>query len=114
MPEPGDVVTVDFPGATGVKRRPAVVVSSPLYHAHRPDVILGVITSQITNATTPLDYLLQDWCAAGLRLPSAFRSYFATALLSDVREIGRLSSRDWEEVQRRIALAVVLPPVITQ
>jgi mRNA interferase MazF len=45
MPEPGDIMTVDFPGATGVKRRPAVVVSSPLYHTHRPDVILGVITS---------------------------------------------------------------------
>src|SRR5919106_5649110 len=90
MPEPGDVVTVDFPGATGVKRRPAVVVSSRIYHANRPDVILGVITTQIAGATTPLDYILQDWSAAGLRLPSAFRSYFATALLSDVREIGRL------------------------
>jgi mRNA interferase MazF len=60
MPDPGDVVTVDFSGATGVKRRPAVVVSSPLNHAHRPDVVLGVITSQIAGATTPLDYLLED------------------------------------------------------
>lgn len=31
MPDPGDVVTVDFTGAAGVKRRPAVVVSSLLY-----------------------------------------------------------------------------------
>ncbi len=31
MPEPGDVVTVDFVGATGIKPRPAVVVSSRLY-----------------------------------------------------------------------------------
>jgi mRNA interferase MazF len=114
MPDPGDVVTVDFSGATGIKRRPAVVVSSPLYHAHRPDVICGVITSQTTNATTPLDYILEDWAAAGLRLPSAFRSYFATAPLSDVREIGRLSSRDWEEVRQRVALAVALPPLDTR
>jgi hypothetical protein len=37
MPDPGDVVTVDFVGAIGTKRRPAVVVSSGLYHQHRPD-----------------------------------------------------------------------------
>ena len=41
MPDPGDVVTVDFMGATGVKRRPAVVVSSERYHQHRPDLVLG-------------------------------------------------------------------------
>lgn len=28
MVKPGDVVTVDFPGATGIKRRPAVVMST--------------------------------------------------------------------------------------
>ncbi|WP_448564286.1 type II toxin-antitoxin system PemK/MazF family toxin [Trichothermofontia sp.] len=41
-----DVVTVDFPGITGTKRRPAVVLSSAVYHAHRPDVIIGLITLQ--------------------------------------------------------------------
>jgi mRNA interferase MazF len=43
---PGDVVTVDFPGVTGVKRRPAVVLSSVTYHAIRTDVIVGLITTQ--------------------------------------------------------------------
>jgi mRNA interferase MazF len=114
MPEPGDVVAVEFPGATGIKRRPAVIVSSQLYHAIRPDVILGVITSPIAEATSSLYCLLQEWRAAGLRLPSAFRSYFATALLSDVRQIGRLSPSDWSEVQRRVALAIALPPVVTR
>lgn len=47
MINPGAVVTVDFPGATGVKRRPAVVVSSDAYHQQRPDVILGVVTSVV-------------------------------------------------------------------
>ena len=36
MPKPGDVVTVDFAGATGLKRRPVVVVSSDQYHRERP------------------------------------------------------------------------------
>jgi mRNA interferase MazF len=30
---PGDVVVVDFPGVMGIKRRPAVVVSSDTYHS---------------------------------------------------------------------------------
>ena len=95
MADPGDVVTVDFLGATGPKRRPAVVVSSALYHQHRPDLVLGVLTSQVSRATTPLDYLLQDWASAGLRQPSAFRAYFGMATPTAVRVIGHLSARDW-------------------
>jgi mRNA-degrading endonuclease toxin of MazEF toxin-antitoxin module len=38
----GNVVIVDFPGVTGIKRRPAVVLSSNTYHATRPDVIIGL------------------------------------------------------------------------
>ncbi len=32
---------------TGVKRRPAVVMSSAAYHATRPDMIVGLITTEI-------------------------------------------------------------------
>jgi mRNA interferase MazF len=41
---PGDLVNLDFPGVTGMKRRPAVVLSSATYHALRPDIIVGLIT----------------------------------------------------------------------
>ena len=58
-------------------RRPAVVVSSPIYHAARPDVVMCLITSRII-AIGPTDYALQDWAQAGLRVPSVFRSIFAT------------------------------------
>ncbi len=100
------MVTVDFPGATGMKRRPAVVVSSDLYHAHRPDVILAVLTTNLTAATTPLDHVLQDWAAAGLHAPSAFRAYFGMATPSAVRVIGRLSDRDWQAVQACVRRAM--------
>lgn len=60
---PGDVVTVDFPSVTGVKRRPAVVVSSATYHLNRPDIIVGLITTQ-TTALGVTDYVLQDWQAS--------------------------------------------------
>ena len=42
--KPGSVVVVNFPGATGIKRRPAIVVSTELYHTQRPDLILAVVT----------------------------------------------------------------------
>lgn len=45
MFELGDLVNVDFPGATGIKRCPAVVLSSATYHAIRPDITVGLITS---------------------------------------------------------------------
>ncbi len=110
MFDPGDVVVVDFPGVTGVKRLPAVVLSSTLYHAHRPDIVVGLITSQTAAALAPTDYVLQDGDEAGLRLPSAFRSFLAT--LSPAAHpvlAGRLSERDWQEVQKRPTLALAVP-----
>jgi mRNA interferase MazF len=99
VPEPGDVVTVDFVGATGVKRRPAVVVSRRLYHEHRPDLTLAVLITQVTTATAPTDYALQDWAAAGLRRPSAFRASLGMATSAAVHVIGHLLARDWVSVQ---------------
>ena len=108
MLRPGDVVTVDFPGVLGVKRRPAVVVSTRRYHTTRPDVVLGLLTSQIAGAKGPTDYILQDWSAAGLHSASAFRAFLATLSAANVVVIGHLSDRDWQEgqVRLRIALAV--------
>ncbi|MGO8750950.1 MAG: type II toxin-antitoxin system PemK/MazF family toxin [Thermoguttaceae bacterium] len=73
MFDAGGVVTIDFPGVTGIKRRLAVVLSSALYHAARPDLVVGLITSRSVPAG-PTDYALQDWSAAGLRLPSRIRT----------------------------------------
>lgn len=106
MAQASDVVTVDFVGATGVKRRPAVVLSSDLYHRERPDLILGMLTTNIAAATASTDYLLLDWSAAGLRSPSAFRAYLGMAEPASVRVIGRLSSRDWQRVRECVQRAL--------
>ncbi|HET6386463.1 MAG TPA: hypothetical protein VFJ58_23975 [Armatimonadota bacterium] len=82
MPDPGDVVSAD--------------------------IVLGVLTTQLDSATTPLDYVLQDWAAAGLRQPSAFRAYFSMAEPSDVTIIGHLTDRDWAEIQERLKLALAM------
>lgn len=103
---PGDVVTVDFPGITGIKRRPAVILSSTTYHAIRPDVIVGLITTQ-TTALGATDYLLQDWAASGLRVASVFRSFIVTLLPSaNLVLIGHLSERDWKEVRACLKVAL--------
>jgi mRNA interferase MazF len=109
---PGDVVVIDFPGVTSVKRRPTVVVSSPVYHASRPDIVVGLITSQ-TTALGPTDYTLQDWAQAGLRVPSVFRSFFATLPPSTHPVlVGYLSDRNWQGVYVcvRVALAPLVAP----
>jgi len=62
----GDVIWIEFPGIVQSKRSPAVILSSATYHANRPDVIVGLVTSQTTKANSPTDYLIQDWQAAGL------------------------------------------------
>lgn len=104
----GDVVAIDFPGVTGVKRRPAVVLSSALYHESRPDIIVGLITSQTAAALGPTDYVLQDWVSAGLRVACAFRSFLATLPPSTHPVlIGRLSDRDWRGVLNCLKAALI-------
>jgi len=102
----GDVVTVDFPAVTGIKRRPAVVLSSETYHATRPDVIVGLITSQTKNLGVT-DYVLQDWQISGLRVPSVFRSFIVTLPPSaNLVIIGKLSEQDWQGVKNCVKLSL--------
>ncbi|HEY7311420.1 MAG TPA: type II toxin-antitoxin system PemK/MazF family toxin [Gemmataceae bacterium] len=109
MANPGDMAIYNFPGVVRTKRRPAVVVSSALYHSSRPDLILALLTTDLASATGPTDYVLQDWAAAGLHKQSAFRAFIVTApagLLSP--PIGHLSAKDWQEVQARLRLALAI------
>lgn len=108
MPAPGDVVLCYFLGAQGRKWRPSVVVSTDLYHANSLDAITAELTSQVVKARSPTDYVLRDWAAAGLHQPSAFRVYFTMDLQTKLITIGRLSDRDWQEVQARLRLALAV------
>lgn len=92
MPTAGELVVIDFPGAQGIKRRPALIVSSDMYHRNRPDVIVGLITSQVASVSGPTDYVLQDWSVAGLNKPSAFLWTVPRSAIGS--SIGRVSDRD--------------------
>lgn len=102
----GDVITALLPGVSETKRRPAVVISSAAYHVARPDFLLALITGGIENADTQFDCVLFDWENAGLKVPSAMRSFLFTKPAKQVVKIGRLSEADWREVQARLRLAL--------
>ena len=106
MVKAGDVVVVDYPGVSGSKTRPAIVVSSDLYNSERPDIILGLVTSQLHQAKDSTDYILEDWKKAGLHSRSAFRAFLSTIPASQATIIGRLSDRDWQEIQLKLKLAI--------
>lgn len=101
-------MTVEFPCVAATKRRPAVVVSSHLYQHTRPDVMLGLLTTQITNATLPSDYTLRDWEQAGLHKPSTFRTFLETLPATAIRVIGHLSKRDWQGIQYCLQAALAV------
>ena len=88
-----------FPGAQATKTRPAVVLSTEEYHRHRPDVVVGLITTQTPTPLAPTDCALRDWKQAGLRAVSYFRLFPVTLSQREVRVIGRLSDADWKSVR---------------
>lgn len=67
----GDMVLVSFlfSDESGLKHRPAVVLSLPAYHRNRQEVVVAAVTS---NADRVLfgDHLLAGWKEAGLLFPS--------------------------------------------
>ena len=111
MYQRGDVLLVPFPFSdlSTTKVRPAVVVSSDLYHSTRPDLLLAALTSKVSTATGPLDYVLSDWEAAGLRFPSALKPVLFT--LDPTRvvfRIGAMSKADLAKVDDRLSRALAL------
>ncbi len=67
----GDVVLVGFQFAdeSGLKYRPAVVLSSRAYHRNRQEVIVAAVTSNVGRAFFG-DHFLAGWKEAGLLFPS--------------------------------------------
>jgi mRNA interferase MazF len=72
------LVPFPFTDQSGVKKRPAVTVSSNLYHAGRRDLIILAITSQIRMPLSFGEALVADWRAAGLLKPSVFKPVLTT------------------------------------
>ena len=78
----GDVVLVNFifSDETGVKHRPAVIISSDAYLQSRQETIIAAITSR-TDRVLFGDCLIGDWQQAGLLFPSV-----ATGIIRTVKQ----------------------------
>jgi mRNA interferase MazF len=99
----GDVVLADLPFSdlSGLKRRPAVVVS-----ATHPsiDLFLLPLTSQLENFQ-PGEFALQNWQGAGLLFPSAVkRGLFTLETACVTRSLGHLSRSDLEKLDQALRL----------
>lgn len=102
----GDVVLVPFPFTdhTTTKRRPAIIVSSYLYHRDRRDLILMAVTSQKRPAGGIGEVAIRDWKSAGLLKPSVLKPLLATIERGLVlRKLGRLAKQDREALRRTLA-----------
>jgi mRNA interferase MazF len=108
----GDVVLVPigFTNHSGIKRRPAVFVSSDTYNSQSPDVMIAAIPGNLRALHHPGDYLLQDWQAAGLLKPSLVQTKIATVETGIIgRQLGRLSRHDLTALERGLREALDLP-----
>jgi mRNA interferase MazF len=84
--ERGEIVLLPFPytDQSGVKRRPALILSADTYNLRRTDLIVAPITSNVTGRQ-PDDTLLHDWASAGLPKPSVAQGLLRTVLLTPMR-----------------------------
>lgn len=106
----GDVVLVGFIFAdeSGVKRRPALIVSSDAYLEQRGEAIMSAITSR-TDRVLFGDHVMGDWQAAGLLFPSVVAGIVRTIKQNMItRKLGAMSADDMKEVERRLASALGL------
>lgn len=93
----GDVVLVPFPytNQTSSKKRPAIVVSRPSFHARHPDIIVMAVTSQVRVPMFDGGMMLNAWQSAGLLRPSAAKPVLLTIEKSLVlRQLGQLGPVD--------------------
>src|SRR5688572_3478837 len=71
------LVVIKFSDGTGMKPRPAVVVSVDAVHRARRDALVVPLTTD-TLTTRFGDHVLRDWAAAGLLHPSLAKGVVET------------------------------------
>ena len=104
----GEIILVEFgfSEGRGSKKRPALVISSPPYHAGREEVIVAAITSNVRRLLFG-DTKLEQWKAAGLLFPSIVTGIIRTIKASLIaRRLGVLAKSDLQRVQRHLQSAL--------
>lgn len=108
----GAVVLLPFPftDQSGVKRRPALVLSASRYNRQRGDLIVAPITSNLATRQAE-DIALAAGDTAGLLKPSVVKGVLGTVEATLViRTIGDLAADDLAAVERSFVNILGLPP----
>ena len=103
-----DVILVRYPFSdlSGSKVRPAVVVNAP--HASK-DVFIVPLTSK-TASLLAGEFLLADWRAAGLNVPTAVkRGLYTVHRTLIVKTVGKLTPSDAKQVEHSLRDWLGLP-----
>ena len=102
----GDVILVPFPftNQTTSKKRPAVVVSSDIYHSQYVDLIIMAITSQNKLISGVGEIIVTEWSNTGLVKPSVIKPVIATiekGLI--IRKLGKLENGDRQALKNALS-----------
>ena len=96
---PGDVILLSYPfgEGAGVRKRPALVVSSSAFNQETGELIIAQITSRVSAPARAGDYNLAEWREAKLPRPALVRARLATLERSLVlRRLGSLTEADYQ------------------
>lgn len=105
----GDVILVPFPFTNlgGVKRRPALVVSSDEYNQSTNDIIVAQITGNTSSPPRLGDHMIAGWRQAGLLSPSRVRAKLATLHRNLVdRRLGQMPSPDMASIEANLRMVL--------
>ena len=106
----GDVVLVNFVFSEeiGIKKRPAVIVSSDAYHQGRQEAIIAAITSR-TDRVLVGDHLIGDWQGAGLLFPSVATGIIRTIKQGMIaRKLGVMPKGDMQAINEKLRVMLGL------
>jgi len=96
----GDLVLVSFlfSDESGLKHRPAVVLSSPGYHQNRKEIVVAAVTSNVDRVLFG-DHLLAGWKEAGLLFPSLVTGIIRTIKSQMIhRRLGSIPLREMTSI----------------
>lgn len=102
--DPGDVVLVNFvfSDESGVKHRPALILSTDRYHRNRQEAIVAAITSNVTRLLVG-DCKIRAWREAGLLYPSVVTGIIRAVKQDMVsRQLGALAPTDLQTMQQKL------------
>ncbi len=96
---PGDVILLSYPfgEGAGVRKRPALVISSSAFNRETGELVVAQITSRVSAPARAGDYAIAEWREAKLPRPALVRARLATLARSLVlRRLGSLSEADYQ------------------